>query len=210
VKLYVVRHGETEWNKDELFRGRKDVPLNEAGRVQAERAGAYFVGEPVQRVLSSPLGRARQTAEPIGRTTHVHVETREEFTDMAFGIWEGRPLREIAECCPADLALWRNSPEKLRLEAAETLEDVRERVGKGLADATCGAEETIVVVTHRVICKILVLFCLGIPNDHFWDLKFDPGSITLLERTDNRYALIFSNDTCHQKEALTAAHYRDF
>ena len=210
MKLYVVRHGETEWNKDELFRGRKDIPLNDAGKRQAERAGAYFACEPVRRVLSSPLGRARQTAEPIGRTTHVRVEAREEFTDMAFGIWEGRTLREIEECCPADLALWRKSPEKLRLEGAETLEDVRERVGKGLADATCAAQETIVVVTHRVICKILVLFCLGISNEHFWGLKFDPGSITLLERTDNRYALIFSNDTCHQKEALAAAHYRDF
>ena len=65
MDIYIVRHGETQWNKEEVFRGRKDIPLNETGRRQAEHAGAYFRGIPVKRIISSPLARAVETAEGI-------------------------------------------------------------------------------------------------------------------------------------------------
>jgi broad specificity phosphatase PhoE len=65
MNIYVVRHGETEWNKEEVFRGRMDIPLNDNGRRQAERVGAYFTDRPASRILSSPLARARQTGEAI-------------------------------------------------------------------------------------------------------------------------------------------------
>ena len=74
MDIYIVRHGETQWNKEEVFRGRKDIPLNEAGRKQAEHAGAYFAGIPVKRIISSPLARAVETAEGIGTATGVPVE----------------------------------------------------------------------------------------------------------------------------------------
>ena len=85
MNIYIVRHGETLWNKEEVFRGRKDIPLNDNGMRQAERAGAYFAGQPIGRIVSSPLARARQTAEAIGKTTGVTVETMEDFTDINFG-----------------------------------------------------------------------------------------------------------------------------
>ncbi len=62
MEIYLVRHGETQWNKEEVFRGRKDIPLNEAGRKQAAQAGAYFAGIPVKRIVSSPLARSVETA----------------------------------------------------------------------------------------------------------------------------------------------------
>ena len=121
MDIYLVRHGETQWNKEEVFRGRKDIPLNEAGRKQAKQAGAYFAGMPVSRIVSSPLARARETAEAIGLATGAPVETAEAFIDINFGIWEGLPLREVKERYPADFALWRASPEKLRIAGGETL-----------------------------------------------------------------------------------------
>jgi probable phosphoglycerate mutase len=210
MNIYVVRHGETLWNKEEVFRGRKDIPLNETGEKQAEKVGIYFSHRPIGRIVSSPLARARQTAGPISFATGVAVETMEEFTDINFGIWEGLRLREVEERYPADFTLWKTSPEKLRIETGETLAMVRERIAGGLEEAVYGQEGPIVVVTHRVICKLLVLHALNMGNEHFWGIKYDPGSITLLEGKDNRFVLVFSNDTCHQRADLPATAYRDF
>ena len=114
MRIYIVRHGETAWNKDEVFRGRKDVPLNERGRGQAERVGLYFRKMPIDRIVSSPLARAVETAKAISTTTGVAVEISDEFTDINFGIWEGLSLGEVEKRYPTDLDLWRKSPEKLR------------------------------------------------------------------------------------------------
>lgn len=197
MKIYITRHGETQWNREELFRGRKDIPLNETGRKQAEDIGLYFSNRPVNQIVSSPLARACQTAESISKKTGVSTDTMEEFIDISFGIWEGLTLQEVGEGFPFDFAIWKTSPEKLRIEKAETLAMVGDRVSAGLAKVTSGRKGTIVIVTHRVICKILVLHALGLGNKHFWAMKYDPGSITLLERIDDKYTLIFSNDTCH-------------
>lgn len=193
----MVRHGETQWNREEVFRGRKDIPLNQSGEKQAERIGLYFSHRPVNRIVSSPLARAGQTAEAISNTTGIGIETMKEFTDMNFGIWEGLKLREVEECFPDDFRRWKTSPEKLRIENGETLAMVRDRISAGLVTIAYGREDTVIIVTHRVICKILVLHVLGIRNEHFWDIKYDPGSISLFEWNNNRYTLIFCNDTCH-------------
>jgi probable phosphoglycerate mutase len=209
MDIYIVRHGETQWNKEEVFRGRKDIPLNETGRRQAEQAGAYFRGIPVKGIISSPLARAVETAAGISAVTGVPVERMEELTDINFGIWEGLPLKEVKERYLDAFALWSISPEKLQITDGETLAEVRGRISRGLA-RTAGLEGAVVIVTHRAICKILVLSLLHMGNEHFWAMKYDPGSITLLEGDGAHFTLIFSNDTCHQRDGLSGARYRDF
>jgi phosphoserine phosphatase len=210
TKIYIVRHGETQWNKEEIFRGRKDIPLNEMGQKQAEMVGLCFRDKGINRIVSSPLTRAVQTAEAISRTTGVAVESTEKFTDINFGAWEGLPLREVEERYPADFAVWKTSPENLIIENGETLEMVRKRISEGLVGIVSAKEGTIVIVTHRVICKLIVLDCLKIDNEHFWDMKYDPASITLMEQSNNQFTLTFGNDTCHLREGAPASGYRDF
>jgi len=210
MKMYVVRHGETLWNKEEVFRGRKDIPLNETGRIQAEKVGAYFAAIPLARIVSSPLQRAVQTAQAIGKAAGLSVDTMEELTDINFGIWEGLSLRDVEKRYPAEFDLWKRSPHKLHTSGGETLAMVRERVSQSLARLAYPGDEAIALVTHRVICKMIVLCCLNVGDDHFWDLKYDPASVTLLEGEPGRFTLVFSNDTCHLKEALPGTGYRDF
>jgi broad specificity phosphatase PhoE len=206
MKIYVVRHGETQWNREEVFRGTKDMPLNDNGKQQAQRVGDYFSKKHIDRIISSPLCRAIQTAESVSGATGIKIEIVKEFKDINFGIWEGLALREVEERFPLDFGIWKASPEKLRIERGETLAVVRARISAGLANISCDSEDTAVIVTHRVICKILVLYALGLGNDHFWDMKYDPGSISLLEYNNGRYTLILSNDTCHLDENI----YLDF
>jgi phosphoserine phosphatase len=209
MNIYLVRHGETVGNKEEIFRGRKDVPLNDTGKKQAQATAAYFARVSVKPILSSPLSRALRTAAPIGETVGIPVETMEALTDIDFGAWEGLSLREVEARYPNDLALWRESPEKLRVENGESLAVARERIAAGLANIVTGEEGAIIVVTHRVICKLIVLHFLGIGDEHFWDMKFDPGSISLLEGQHGRFTLVFSNNTYHLKETYSGK-YGDF
>jgi phosphoserine phosphatase len=210
MNIYIIRHGETTWNKEEVFRGRKDIPLNETGKKQAERAGLYFSERRIDRIVSSPLKRAVETAEAIAMAAGAPIELTDDFTDMNFGIWEGLSVQEVEAAYPTDFTLWMGSPERLRVAGAETLQMVRKRVSDGLVKVAGQEESSIAVVTHRVICKVLVLHFLKIGNDHFWDMKFDPGSISLVEKRNDRFSLVFSNNTHLQREGTTPTGYRDF
>jgi phosphoserine phosphatase len=202
VRIYLVRHGETEWNKEEVFRGRKDIGLSETGKVQAERTGRYFTGRRADRIISSPLKRAIQTAAEINRITGAPMEESAGLIDMCFGEWEGFSLKEVKQLDAGNLSLWQRSPQKLRLKEGERLSSVRRRAAAVLEKLPTGAGDdgALVVVTHRVICKLLILHFLGIPSAHFWDMKFDPCSVTLIEKKPSRTTLVLMNDTCHLKE----------
>ncbi len=131
------------------------------------------------------------------------------MTDINFGIWEGLSLKQVEDRYPAEFAVWRTSPEK---HADRGRRDPGRGEGahiEGLA-RTAGPAGAVVVVTHRATCKVLVLSLLHMGNEHFWAMKYDPGSISLLEGEGTRFTLIFSNDTCHQRDGLQGAGYRDF
>jgi len=221
MKIYVVRHGETTWNKEEVFRGRKDIPLNDTGLWQAERTGAFFSDKGVSAIYSSPLARARQTASKIGEVSRVPVKVNDSFTDMDFGPWEGLSLATVQERFPQPLDTWRNYPHRFRIPGAETLARVRKRVEKGLQKAVAdGLTEgltngptdgrAVVIVTHRVICKLLILHFLGVSNRFFWKIKCDPASITLAEQTGDDYTLSMVNQTLQLQERDVCREYRDF
>ncbi|MCX8021698.1 MAG: histidine phosphatase family protein [Syntrophorhabdaceae bacterium] len=208
--IYVVRHGETEYNREEIFRGRKDIPLNDAGIEQARKTGLFFKDKGIRRIFTSPLLRAKKTAEVIGTTIHTPIEVLEDLTDMDFGIWEGVTLKEIMRLYPDDFSRWRDSPHRFRVKGGESLNRVRKRI-KGAMEHICSfGDYSYIIVTHRVLCKIMILYALNVSNSHFWGIKFDPASISLIEQRDNGMFVHFVNDTCHLKDGITDSAYRDF
>ena len=209
MKIYVVRHGETTWNKEEVFRGRKDIPLNDTGLWQAERTGAFFADKGVSAIYSSPLARAKQTASRIGEASRVPIKVDDAFIDMDFGAWEGLSLAAVQQRFPQPLDIWRKYPHRFRVQGAETLAQVRKRVKKGLQAATMDGS-VVVIVTHRVICKLLALHFLGVSNRHFWKIKCDPASITLAEQNGDETILSMVNQTLHLQGSAICREYRDF
>ncbi len=212
MKIYVVRHGETSWNKEEVFRGRKDIPLNDTGLWQAERTGAFFSDKGVSAIYSSPLARAQQTASRIGEPSRVPVTVDDAFIDMDFGAWEGLSLAAVQQRFPQPLDTWRKYPHRFRVQGVETLAQVRKRVKKGIqaAQAQITDGSVIVIVTHRVICKLLALHFLGVSNRFFWKVKCDPASITLAEQTGDEIVLSMLNQTLHLQDPAVCREYRDF
>jgi alpha-ribazole phosphatase len=200
TSIYLVRHGQTAWNKEEIFRGRTDVPLDETGRKQAELAGQYFKGMEIHAVYSSPLSRARETAEAIARVHHLKVEPLEAMTDMSFGDWEGHAHQEVREKDAETYRQWVESPHVVRLPGGESLDDVRARSMTSLEELVRNQPgKKLVLVSHRVVCKVLICAILGLDNSHFWQITQDTAAINLIQYKNGKYILSLMNETCHLK-----------
>ena len=201
TSVYLVRHGQTAWNKDETFRGRTDIPLDETGLKEAALAGEYFKPLPLQAVYSSPLSRAWQTAQQIAKTHNLGVQPLDGLVDMSFGNWEGRSLKEVMGTDEKRYRQWREEPHLLMLPGGETLDEVRKRAMGDLEEVIRKHPgETVVLVSHRVINKVLICGILGLDNSHFWQITQDTTAINLLQvREGGKYLLSLMNDTCHLK-----------
>jgi len=200
TSIYLVRHGQTAWNKEEIFRGRTDVPLDETGLKQAELAGQYFKGMEIHAIYSSPLSRAWQTAQKIAQIQTVKVEPLEGILDMSFGDWEGHAHQEIRNMDNETYRQWVESPHLVKLPGGESLDDVRGRAMAALEEVLRKhSEKTIVLVSHRVVCKVMICAILGLDNSHFWQIAQDTTAINLIQYKKGKYILSLMNETCHLK-----------
>jgi broad specificity phosphatase PhoE len=198
--IYLVRHGQTAWNKEEIFRGRTDVPLDETGLKQAEFAGEYFKGMEIHAIYSSPLARSWMTAEKIAQFHFLKVQPLEGIIDMSFGNWEGHPHEEIKKMDSRRYRRWREEPHRVSLPRGENLEEVRVRSMAALEKVIqSNPEKTLVLVSHRVVNKVLICGILGIDNSHFWQIGQDTTAINLIQHRDGKYILSLLNETCHLK-----------
>jgi alpha-ribazole phosphatase len=198
VEIILARHGETDWNTGEIFRGRADVPLNATGLRQAKLLAEYLKGEKIDAVYSSPLQRAVKTAEAIAARQGLDIKTVENINDIDYGEWQGLSLDEVKERYPELYQDWLDTPEQVRLPGGESLAEVRGRVMPFVDDAMmrCG-EGKIVMVSHRVVHKVLTCALLGLDNDSFWNFRLDTGGITRFEFNGDRAVLVSHNDTSY-------------
>lgn len=198
TRFILIRHGQTEWNRVERFRGRLDIPLNETGLRQAEAVARSLANMGIAAIYSSRLRRARQTADAIGAVLGLPVNSMDELIDFDYGDWQGLSPREV-EARYHDLHhQWFNDPADVQIPGGETLNGVRGRVTQGLGHLlNQHPDETIVLVTHKVICKVFLLAILDIDNSRYWRLEQDNGAISIFEHHYGRYVLTSMNDTCH-------------
>jgi broad specificity phosphatase PhoE len=200
TSIYLVRHGQTAWNKEEIFRGRTDIPLDETGLKQAELVGQYFKGMETHGIFSSPLSRAWQTAQKIAEFHNLKVQPLQGILDMSFGNWEGRPHQEIRENDRQTYRHWVEEPHLVRLPGGEGLDDVRVRAMAAMEEVIRNHPgKTLVLVTHRVVNKVLICGILGLDNSHFWQITQDTTAINLVQHRDGKYILSLMNETCHLK-----------
>ncbi|MGD0779190.1 MAG: histidine phosphatase family protein [Dehalococcoidales bacterium] len=210
LEIILVRHGETEYNASETFRGRADVPLNETGLKQAKLLGEYLAAEKINVVYSSPLQRAASTAEAIATPQKLEIKLVENLNDIDCGEWQGLTLKEVKERHEDIYQDWLDTPEQVRIPGGESLEDVRCRALPFVQDAVTRCREgKIVLVSHRAVNKVLICALLALDNSFFWSFKLDTGAITRLNFNGNRTALISHNDTSYLKPLRLPTH-QDF
>ncbi|MEW6033492.1 MAG: histidine phosphatase family protein [Chloroflexota bacterium] len=201
TRIILVRHGQTEWNREERFRGRADIDLNQTGLKQAEAAAATLSELGAAALYSSPLKRALRTAEVVARRLGLVVVPLEGVTDVDYGYWQGLSLREAEERDPGVFAQWRDGPQLTRFPGGESMEEVRARAAAAVdALALKHAGQSVVVVSHVVVCRLLVLHLLGLDTSRFWHVGQDNCAVSIFEMRDGLSVALRLNDTCHLRE----------
>jgi len=199
-KLILARHGETVWNIEKIYRGRADINLNEMGIRQAELLGKYLSNWGLEAIYSSPLRRALDTANIIARYQKISVHIAEGIIDLDYGEWQSLPEQEAKRRYPTLHNEWHNNPHKVKMPGGESLEDVRKRAIKVVSDVLARYQGSVVLVSHRVVNKVLICSLLGLDNSYFWNIKQDVGGITIFDYVDERFVLTKHNDTAHLRE----------
>lgn len=182
LRLFLVRHAETTWNRERRYQGWTDTPLSETGRTQAEAVARALGDPPLAAVYSSPLQRARDTALAIARPHRRDVRTEEAFKEMGFGRWEGLTVAEARALDPAFYQVWLDTPLQVTPPGAESLAAVKARVLAGLEELRSEHdEESVCLVTHAVVARVLILEALGLPLDRLWSVTVSSTGISELE-----------------------------
>ncbi|WP_231391795.1 histidine phosphatase family protein [Arthrobacter sp. 35W] len=194
-RVVLWRHGRTSWNAAGRFQGQTDIPLDEVGRAQAHKAARLLSGLHPSRIVSSDLGRARDTARYLGRLTGLPVSIDPRLRETDGGDWEGMAFADIKAAYPEDTALWERDDTSVRAGGGETRQEVAHRLREGVLAAVEGLApgETVVVATHGGAARVGIAHLLGLPVEHWsilsglsncnWSVleevsgSSDPGSI---------------------------------
>lgn len=183
-RLLLVRHGETDWNKEGRFQGQIDIPLNAHGTSQAEAASDFLSSVAIQRAYSSTMARPRQTAEVIlAHHPGVPLTTTPGLMEIGHGRWEGCLEQEIAATWPELLADWKREPHTVTMPDGETLQQVWDRsvgtwstIVRGLSP-----EETALVVAHDAVNKTILCALLGLSPADIWMVKQGNGGVSVVD-----------------------------
>lgn len=197
-RFILVRHGETEWNREDRMRGWLDVPLNDRGRRQALATARALEGETIQAVYSSPLSRALDTAGPIADSRGLAVVPFEPIKDFHFGSWEGLTRTEVKERFADLYRVYETDPGSFRAPGGESLAGLHERVLAGLetlADRHAG--ETVALASHAVTCQIALLAIQGLGPGRYWNLRQGNCAVNVFFRGPRGWVVERINDTCH-------------
>lgn len=213
MNVLLVRHGETEWNRAGRYQGRTDIPLSPDGEAQVKALGRRLAHVPIALAVSSPLSRARRTAEAIlaGRDTKLEID--EGLLEISHGDWEGQLATDI-ELSHAELfGTWRSRPDRdvPAGPGAETLGDVEDRAWPVLLNlcARLGPDETGLIAAHDAVNRALLCRVLGLPLSRVWMFRQAPATLNVLSGPSiAELQLVRLNDSEHAAPLLAEAQHR--
>jgi phosphoserine phosphatase len=189
-RLLLVRHGETNWNKESRFQGIRDIPLNDNGRSQGHKAKDFLQDIPIDYAVSSSMLRPKETAEIIlEQHDGVELTTTPELIEICHGLWEGMLEAEIQAEYPELLQQWKDKPETVQMPEGENLQQVWDRGvaawNKIVADYShTDAPKTVLVVAHDAINKVILCYLLGLKPDNFWNIKQGNCAVSVIDYPD--------------------------
>jgi alpha-ribazole phosphatase len=201
--LYIVRHGETEWNKIGRYQGITNVPLNENGIAQAKACGNALKNVHFDRILSSDLSRALVTAETIRGNRQLEIKTDERLREINFGDWEKLLFTEIEERWPGLIDQMYRRPDIVKVPNGESFQEVQDRAWSAVSDFLNenNEDETILITCHGGTIRTILCKLLDISISHCWN--FSQGN-TAINRVfyngmgeSDHNILNLLNDTAH-------------
>lgn len=212
MRILLARHGETPWNAEGRYQGQIDIPLSPIGESQAAALGARLQDLAITRAVASPLSRAQRTAElALGPARGELLTTDADLQEIAHGEWEGLLASEIHDKDPARLRAWREEPDTVLMPGGESLRQVLDRSWQGLTRAAegLGESDTLLVVAHDAVNRVILCRVLGLPLSKLWTFRQAPTTINLLEGPDvDRLEVVRLNDCAHHTPFFGEAVHR--
>jgi alpha-ribazole phosphatase len=203
TQLYLVRHGVTQWNQDGKLQGHSDLPLDPSGQRQATALAARLASVRLERIVTSDLQRAMQTAEQIaarqgaGRQ-HPEVEAEPRLRELDFGVWEGLSYQTLQKKFPKELAKWQSEPIHFAPPGGESLGDLSQRVASFYESiVTLPGEANILIVAHGGPLQVLLCLALKLPAQNYWQFHLEPASLSQVGLYPLGAILNLLNDTSH-------------
>ena len=199
MKLFLVRHGETAWNKLGRFQGQEDTPLNPRGRAQARETAIASVAWQVTALYSSPLCRTLETAQEISRLVGLPVVPQEGLKELALGELEGVTGEELRRGWPQVYQTWRSDPGAVVMPGGESLGRLQERAWQVVSELeqAHGEDDVLVLVSHNFALRAIVAKVLGMPLANFHSMSLALGSIGVIESDARGRRLVTYNSTSH-------------
>lgn len=200
MRFILVRHGESEWNRIGRYQGQEDAPLSELGLRQAEALANRLASEKLDAIYSSPLQRARRTADAIGRF-HPDLEIQDDaaLMEIHHGDWQGLYAADVRERYREGLEEWRSFPTRAQMPNGESFSNILKRT-LNFRERLCRehhADASVVLSTHDVVVKILIAEALGMHMDRINRLWITNASISVVEYTDDLPFLVSLSEACH-------------
>ncbi len=187
-RMILVRHGETDWNKEGRFQGQIDVPLNNNGKQQAVAAGLFLKDVNFDRVYSSCMSRPTETAKIIlGTHPPIAIKAKSDLKEISHGLWEGKLESEIKSDWGELLLAWQTSPENVQMPEGESIKDVSDRATKCWENIrnSLSPDETVLIVAHDAVNKTILCNILGLTNSDIWKVKQGNGAVSIVDISED-------------------------
>jgi len=198
--IYLIRHGETDWNIDLRVQGKRDIPLNISGIKQAEILVSYFEESNIDAIYSSNLVRAYETAKIIGQKIKKDVFIIPDLQEINMGTWEGNFWNDIKIEYNDFIHHWENNLENIPIPEGESYGQVQKRVVNAFTNIASKHKdnEQIIIVSHGISIKLLVAHLINLSVQNIHKFSIDNASISIIESNGN-YKLKSLNNTFHLK-----------
>ena len=201
MKIYITRHGETQWNKKGLMQGWKNSDLTEKGIENAKRLGERLKDINFDVIYCSPLARAIDTAKYINGESNTRIVMVESLKEMGFGSWEGMEHNKIKELHYEQYTRFYERPHLYKSqENGESFEGLMMRVKKAWDEILEAGGNNILIVTHAVVLKTIYTIIKNLELKDLWNLPFIKDTcLTIVEVKENKVEIILEADTSHLK-----------
>ena len=199
MKFFLVRHGETEWNKLGRFQGHEDIKLNQRGLAQAKETAAAAAEWGHAVIYTSPLIRTKQVAQEMAKATPVPVLERPGLKELGLGDLEGVTGEEMRQGWPEVFSAWRSNPEMVSMPNGESLVQLRERTWQSILEIEQqhSDQETVVVISHNFAIRSIVGELLGVPLENFHRMSLNLASVCTFDSDERGRRLTSYNSTGH-------------
>lgn len=199
IKLYLVRHGETDGNVNQWYQGSTDIPLNARGREQAACLSRLWQDIRIDSIYSSTLSRAKETAQIIAKPHGLTVSAYDELQEVNFGLWEGHTYKEIQEQWPGEIEAFYRSSGTMKARGGESFLEVQARtVAKTKELLAAHADgDVVVLVSHGAAIRCLLFGLLGLDMGRIWCFQQFNTAFNIIEYYGDKNIMTLMNCTQH-------------